>query len=60
MALALESASSCTVGVWGSHKRGRGMVREKGRGWMGRDMGRRELGRGRGLGRKCGGGSGTW
>ena len=60
MALALESVSSCRVGVWGTHKRGRGMVREKGRGWMGRGMARRELGRGRVSGRKCGGGSGTW
>ena len=58
--MALALVSSCRVGGWGSHRRVRGMVREKGRGWMGRGMGRRESGRGRGLGRKCGGGSGTW
>lgn len=51
----LDSVSSCRVGGWGSHKRGMG--RETG---MGRDMGRRELGRGRVSGRKCGGESGFW
>lgn len=54
----LESVSSCRVGGWGIHKRE--MVREAGRGWMGMDMERRELGRGRVSGRKCGGESGFW
>ena len=56
--MALELVSSCRVGVWEIHRRGR--VRETGRGWMERDMGRRELGTGRVSGRKYGGGSGTW
>ena len=62
LGLGLGLVSSCRVGGWGIHRRGmeRELVMELGRGRMGMDMERRELGRGRVLGRKCGEGNGTW